>query len=106
LAFILRALGIHRVAGDQFGLAADGFFGPLPQENTPTGDWPTFYAERRLRPGLRMAVDEGHLPPALARQVEGSSATYPRSAARPSPRRSSTATLSRTTGSAPRAARW
>ena len=62
---------IHQVVGDRFGLATDGFFGPLPQENTPADDWPTFYAERRLWPGLRMAVDSGHLPPAVARQVEG-----------------------------------
>jgi protein-ribulosamine 3-kinase len=62
---------IHRVHGDRFGLETDGYYGPLPQDNTPAGDWPTFYAERRLEPGLRLAVDSGHLPAAVARQVEG-----------------------------------
>jgi len=61
---------IHAIEGDRFGLATDGYFGPLPQDNTPAGDWPTFYAERRLGSGLRMAVDSGHLPAALARHVE------------------------------------
>ncbi len=61
---------IHKIQGDRFGLERDGYFGPLVQENTPLGDWPTFYAERRLWPGLRLAVDSGNLPPGVARQVE------------------------------------
>ena len=61
---------IHRVSGDRFGLEAPGYFGVLPQDNTPSGDWPAFYAERRLGPGLRLAVDSGNLPAALVRQVE------------------------------------
>jgi protein-ribulosamine 3-kinase len=61
---------IHRIQGERFGLETDGYFGPLVQENTPTRDWPAFYAERRLGPGLRLAVDSGNLPPHLARQVE------------------------------------
>jgi protein-ribulosamine 3-kinase len=61
---------IHAIQGNRFGLETDGYFGPLPQDNTPAGDWPTFYAERRLWPGLRMAIDSGNLTPALARQVE------------------------------------
>jgi fructosamine-3-kinase len=48
----------------------DTYFGPLEQDNTPADDWPTFYAERRLRPRLKQAVDSGHLPPALTAQVE------------------------------------
>jgi len=61
---------IHRVKGERFGLAAHGYFGPLYQDNTPMSDWPAFYAERRLRPGLRLAVDSGDLPAAVARQIE------------------------------------
>ena len=33
-------------------------------------DWQTFYTERRLVPGLKLAVDSGNLPQAVARQVE------------------------------------
>jgi fructosamine-3-kinase len=62
------------VQGERFGLEAfDGFYGPLPQDNRPTstGTWAEFYAERRLRPRLRDAVDAGRLPAELASRVEG-----------------------------------
>jgi len=61
---------IHKIKGDRFGLETNGYFGPLYQDNTPMSDWPTFYAERRLWPGLKLAVDSGHMPPALTQQVE------------------------------------
>jgi fructosamine-3-kinase len=64
---------VHAVPGERFGLGAfDGFYGPLPQDNrlTDGGTWAEFYAERRLRPRLRDAVDAGHLPPTLASGVE------------------------------------
>ncbi|MFD2079017.1 Fructosamine-3-kinase [Actinopolymorpha cephalotaxi] len=81
-----RALAtVHQVHGQRFGLDEfDGFFGPLRQDNRPvgsrsdtesgtesgTGSWSDFYAERRVLPRLRQAVDSGHLPPELARDVE------------------------------------
>jgi protein-ribulosamine 3-kinase len=68
---------IHAIKGDRFGFGTQGFFGPLPQDNTPASDWPTFYAERRLWPGLRLAVDSGNMPPALIRQVESIIARFP-----------------------------
>ena len=61
---------IHKVRSDQFGLERDGYFGPLHQDNRPTHDWPAFYAERRLLPALKLAVDSGNLPRPIARQVE------------------------------------
>ena len=60
---------LHQVSGPRFGLGGQqGFFGPLPQDNrpVPSNRWADFYAERRLIPMLRLAVDSGHLPPALA----------------------------------------
>ncbi|MEU4239784.1 fructosamine kinase family protein [Actinoplanes sp. NPDC026619] len=69
-AAIGRVLGtLHRVYGESFGLDFDGFFGPLPQDNRPCPDWPSFYASRRLLPLLRMAVDAGHLDSALSAGV-------------------------------------
>ena len=66
-----QALGrIHRHKGDRFGLERNGYIGPLYLDNTPLSDWPTFYVERRLQPNLRSAMDSGHLPPDLIRQVE------------------------------------
>jgi fructosamine-3-kinase len=61
---------IHCVKSDAFGLHMDSFFGPFIQDNTPSKDWATFYAGRRLRPHLRLAVDSGNLPPAIASQVQ------------------------------------
>jgi fructosamine-3-kinase len=69
-AAIGRALaGLHQARGEMFGLAEfDGFFGPLPQCNRPCGSgrWADFYAERRVLPMLRLAVDSGFLPAGLA----------------------------------------
>jgi fructosamine-3-kinase len=59
---------LHQVRGDQFGLPDfDGYFGPIPQDNrpVPAGRWPDFYAERRVEPMLRLAVDSGNLPASL-----------------------------------------
>ena len=64
---------LHQVRGEAFGLAEfDGFFGPLPQCNRPVGSgrWADFYAERRVLPMLRLAVDSGYLPAELALGTE------------------------------------
>jgi len=61
---------IHKITGDRFGLERHGYFGSLYQDNTPTSDWTTFFAERRLLPGLRLAIDSGNIPSAVIQQVE------------------------------------
>jgi fructosamine-3-kinase len=64
---------LHHVHGPRFGLEhLTGFFGPLRQDNRPviSNRWVDFYAERRVRPLLRSAVDSGYLPPDLAADVE------------------------------------
>ena len=80
-AAIGRALaGLHRARGETFGLAEfDGFFGPLRQCNRPVGSarWADFYAERRVLPMLRLAVDSRHLPGELARGTERVTARLP-----------------------------
>jgi protein-ribulosamine 3-kinase len=68
---------IHRIKWDRFGLETHGYCGPLYQDNTPTSDWPTFYAQRRLWPVLRLAIDSGHLPLVVIRQVESIIARLP-----------------------------
>jgi len=66
-----RVLGqVHLCHGPAFGLDFDGYFGPLRQDNRPMPSWSSFYAERRLLPCLRSAVDSGRLPPWLADGVE------------------------------------
>ncbi len=68
---------IHQITGERFGLETHGYCGPLPLDNTPGSDWPEFYAQRRLWPGLRLAVDSGNLPPDVARQVEKLISRFP-----------------------------
>lgn len=54
---------LHLAGAPCFGLHADGpsFIGPLPLDNTPAPDWPTLWAERRVRPLVRHLVDDGAL---------------------------------------------
>jgi fructosamine-3-kinase len=61
---------IHQVKGERFGLERNGFFGPLDQDNAPLDDWPTFFGERRLEPGLKLAADSGNLPHEFIRPIE------------------------------------
>ena len=62
--------GTHLTGADTFGADWPGYIGPLPLDNTPARTWPRFYAEQRLRPYLRRALDQGALTPADARAVE------------------------------------
>jgi fructosamine-3-kinase len=64
---------VHSVTSARFGLVDfDGYVGPLYQDNRPVDSnrWADFYPIRRVIPGLRTAVDSGHLPPELAAGVE------------------------------------
>jgi protein-ribulosamine 3-kinase len=71
---------LHQVHSAEYGLAEfDGYFGPLPQHNRPlpAATWADFYAEHRVLPLLRLAVDSGSLPADLAAQVEHLTARLP-----------------------------
>ncbi len=61
---------IHRVKGESFGFETDGFWGPLPQDNTREANWMTFFGERRLQPLLKIAIDSGNLPAPVISDVE------------------------------------
>jgi fructosamine-3-kinase len=50
--------------------AASARFGSLGLPNDPTEDWPSFYAERRLRPLARIARERGALETAGVEAVE------------------------------------
>ena len=50
---------LHRVTGDSFGWPADNFIGATPQQNAPHPSWPHFFGERRLRPQLQLALQNG-----------------------------------------------
>ncbi len=52
------------------GRAAPLRIGPRVLDNDPLADWPSFYAERRLRPLVALARDAGALPPGAAADIE------------------------------------
>jgi fructosamine-3-kinase len=71
---------LHQTSGERFGLGEfDGFFGSVPQSNRPVSpdSWAGFYAERRVLPMLRYAIDSGNLPVELARGTERVAARLP-----------------------------
>jgi fructosamine-3-kinase len=54
-----------------FGAEWPGFIGPLAQDNTPSaGPWGPWFAERRLRPYLKISADRGALSAADVVAVE------------------------------------
>jgi fructosamine-3-kinase len=67
------------------GAAAPSQFGSLRLPNEPTADWPSFYAERRLRPLAAIARERGALPDAGIRAVERVCERIPELAGPPEP---------------------
>jgi fructosamine-3-kinase len=62
---------LHAAGADGFGAPWPGFIASLPLDNTwDAGDWPQWYARRRLLPFLSRAVDTGALRTEDARLVE------------------------------------
>ncbi|WP_116132245.1 fructosamine kinase family protein [Tropicimonas sp. IMCC34043] len=62
---------LHATTGASYGWAEDYGFGSVPVINTPTPDWPGFWAKRRL------LVFGDRLPADLARRVEALAARLP-----------------------------
>ncbi len=61
---------VHAAGADEFGGRASLRIGPLALPNDASPDWPTFYADRRLRPLLAPARDRGSLSAEGVRAVE------------------------------------
>ncbi|MEG8275148.1 fructosamine kinase family protein [Streptomyces sp. AHA2] len=66
----LHAAGAPAFGAPPPGGPAEAFIGLAPMRNEPGADWPRWYAERRVLPYLRRAVDEGTLRPGEAAVVE------------------------------------
>jgi fructosamine-3-kinase len=61
-----RLAALHATTGRTFGALDDaprGYIGSQPVDLTPTEDWATFYAQRRVLPLTRRAVALGRLDP-------------------------------------------
>lgn len=63
---------LHAAAPESgaFGAARDGYISTLRLPNQPAATWAEFYAERRIRPYLALAVDRGALEPTDASVIE------------------------------------
>lgn len=57
---------VHAHTGAEFGWHRDNLIGSLPQRNTATADWPSFYVQHRIRPWLGAPA----LPRAVRRRLE------------------------------------
>lgn len=73
---------LHAAGAPAFGAPPPGgpreaSIGRAPMRNIPGDDWPTWYAEHRVLPYLRTAVDDGTLRPREAAELERLCARLP-----------------------------
>jgi fructosamine-3-kinase len=61
---------VHARGAQSFGAPWDGYIGALPMSNAESDEWPSFYAERRVLPYLRAAVDRKALDLSQAADIE------------------------------------
>ncbi|MCC5913410.1 MAG: fructosamine kinase family protein [Balneolaceae bacterium] len=61
---------LHKNNSDQFGLFTDNYIGSLPQSNSQHSEWSDFFAEERIKPQLKMAIDSGKLDSGITRSWE------------------------------------
>ncbi|MFE9773190.1 fructosamine kinase family protein [Streptomyces sp. NPDC005931] len=66
----LHASGAPAFGAPPPGGPAEAYIGLAPMRNVPGGDWPAWYAEHRVLPYLRRAVDAGTVRPGEAGVVE------------------------------------
>ncbi|MBQ1093187.1 fructosamine kinase family protein [Streptomyces sp. B93] len=81
---------LHDAGAPAFGAGPpggprDAYIGAAPMRNVPGADWPSWYAEHRVLPYLRTAVDSGTVRPAEAAVVEEVCARLPALAGPPEP---------------------
>jgi fructosamine-3-kinase len=61
---------LHRTEGTAFGLDYNNFISSIPQVNTPSSDWASFFYECRLAPMVKRAVDSGKADLELVKQLD------------------------------------
>ncbi|MFM6850226.1 MAG: fructosamine kinase family protein [Terrabacter sp.] len=67
---VTHGAGAPAFGSPPLGWKGDAWIGRQPQSNEPTRAWGLFYAEQRVRPFVRRAVDRGHLDPSGALVVD------------------------------------
>jgi fructosamine-3-kinase len=68
---------LHAAGAPGFGYAGDNWIGSLPQSNRAHVTWAAFYAEERVLPLVRRAIDGGHAPASWAALADGLAARLP-----------------------------
>ncbi len=81
----LHAAGAPAFGAPPPGGPRDAYIGLAPMRNTDGGDWPSWYAEHRVLPYLRRAVDDGTVRPAEAAVIEEACARLSELAGPPEP---------------------
>jgi protein-ribulosamine 3-kinase len=61
---------LHGNTSSAFGFSHDNFIGAIRQDNSRHDSWSTFYANARLLPQMRAALDNGHLLPADSKLMD------------------------------------
>jgi fructosamine-3-kinase len=61
---------LHRAGAATFGYHDDNLIATLPQTNDPCPSWPQFYAERRIAPLARRAVDAGLIDTGISQRLD------------------------------------
>jgi fructosamine-3-kinase len=68
---------LHAAGAPGFGYIHDNWIGSLPQSNRTRETWSAFYAEARVLPLVRRAVDDGRAPASWAALAERLAARLP-----------------------------
>lgn len=61
---------LHKNTADNFGLEFDNYIGSLPQPNTKSKNWISFFVEERLRPQVERAVNSRKFQRDTVKQFE------------------------------------
>lgn len=68
--FGTRLARLHKNSHEKFGFNRDNFIGSLPQQNNQCDTWAEFFAQYRIEPQLKRAVDSGKADTALVHKFE------------------------------------
>ncbi|GAA4620417.1 fructosamine kinase family protein [Actinoallomurus vinaceus] len=68
---------LHGAGAEAYGAPWRGYIASLPLDNAQGSSWPEWYAERRVLPYVRMAVDRGALSAGDAAQLERAAERIP-----------------------------
>jgi fructosamine-3-kinase len=76
---------VHGAGAESFGAPWRGYIAELPLDNAKGQSWPEWYAERRVLPYVRIAVDRGALSSRDAAEIERAADRIAEAAGPPEP---------------------